>query len=38
SLGLGLAIVKYILKLHGTDLYIKSKVGEGSTFSFGING
>jgi signal transduction histidine kinase len=34
SMGLGLSIVKTILGLHGTMLEIKSKLQEGSTFSF----
>jgi signal transduction histidine kinase len=34
SMGLGLAIVKQILKLHGTELDIKSREGKGSSFSF----
>lgn len=34
SLGLGLALVTYILKLHSSDLEIKSKIAMGSTFSF----
>ncbi len=34
SMGLGLSIVKTILGLHGTQLQIESKLGEGSTFSF----
>ncbi|WP_295421465.1 sensor histidine kinase KdpD [Sulfurovum sp.] len=36
SMGLGLSIVKTILLLHGSKLEIKSKVNEGSTFSFKI--
>jgi len=36
SMGLGLSIVKTILGLHGTSLEIKSKLGEGSTFSFSL--
>ena len=36
SMGLGLAIVSYILKLHHSELTIKSEVGVGSTFSFDI--
>jgi two-component system phosphate regulon sensor histidine kinase PhoR len=31
--GLGLAIVKHILNRHGGELRIRSKVGEGSTFT-----
>lgn len=34
SMGLGLAIVSYILRLHNTELFIKSKIGEGSVFGF----
>ncbi len=34
SMGLGLSIVKTILSLHKSKLEIKSKVDEGSTFSF----
>lgn len=30
--GLGLAIVKHILDNHGATLYVKSKIGEGSSF------
>jgi signal transduction histidine kinase len=36
SMGLGLSIVKTILSLHHAKLEIKSKIGEGSTFSFKI--
>jgi signal transduction histidine kinase len=36
SIGVGLYIVKYILKLHRSDLQIKSKKGIGSTFYFKI--
>jgi signal transduction histidine kinase len=32
--GLGLAISKSILDLHGTDLQVRSQVGEGTAFSF----
>jgi len=32
--GLGLAIVKHILDAHGSKVYVKSKLGEGSVFSF----
>ncbi len=37
SMGLGLAIVKQILKLHNSNLEIKSKKNRGSIFSFTIN-
>jgi len=36
SMGLGLSIVKTILSLHQSKLDIKSKIEEGSTFSFKI--
>ena len=32
--GLGLSIVKHILEAHGEKLVVKSKPGDGSTFSF----
>ena len=32
--GLGLTIVKKLLNLLGSDIHLKSKLGEGSTFSF----
>jgi PAS domain S-box-containing protein len=32
--GLGLSITKKLLKLLGSDIHLKSKPGEGSTFSF----
>lgn len=32
--GLGLSIVKHIVEAHGQTLNVKSKVGEGSNFSF----
>lgn len=34
STGLGLAIVKRILEIHNTSIDLKSKIGEGTTFSF----
>lgn len=35
--GLGLAIVKSILDLHHSEYFVKSKVGEGTTFRFSLN-
>lgn len=32
--GLGLAIVKHIIEAHQSEVKVKSKVGEGSSFSF----
>lgn len=32
--GLGLAIVKHIVEAHGSALFVQSRVGHGSTFSF----
>jgi signal transduction histidine kinase len=32
--GLGLAVVKSILNAHGTDIYVESKAGSGTKFSF----
>ena len=36
SIGVGLYIVKYILKIHGSELKIKSQEGVGSTFYFDL--
>ena len=35
-MGLGLAIVSYILKMHGLQLEIDSKVGRGTIICFDI--
>jgi len=36
SIGVGLYIVKYILRLHDTELEIRSRPGEGSVFGFSL--
>ena len=36
SIGVGLYVVKYILRLHGTNLEIRSRPGEGSVFGFSL--
>jgi PAS domain S-box-containing protein len=35
--GLGLAITKKLLELYGSDIHVKSREGEGTTFSFSLN-
>jgi two-component system phosphate regulon sensor histidine kinase PhoR len=34
--GLGLSIVKHIVQAHGGEVWVKSELGRGSTFSFTI--
>lgn len=34
--GLGLAIVRHIVNAHGGEIWVKSKIGEGSTFTFSL--
>ena len=36
GLGLGLALGKTLVELHGGHIWVKSSIGEGSTFSFSI--
>lgn len=35
--GLGLSIVKHIIEAHEQTINVKSKLGEGSTFTFALN-
>jgi two-component system phosphate regulon sensor histidine kinase PhoR len=35
--GLGLSIVKHIIEAHNEKIYVESRIGEGSEFSFTIN-
>jgi len=37
GIGLGLAIVKHILEAHNKRIYVESKVGIGSTFTFTLD-
>ncbi len=37
SAGLGLTICKEIIKAHGGDIWVESKLNEGSTFYFSLN-
>jgi len=34
--GLGLSLVKEIIELHDGSIWVESKLGEGSTFTFSI--
>jgi two-component system phosphate regulon sensor histidine kinase PhoR len=35
--GLGLSIVKHIIEAHNQEIIVKSKIGEGTTFSFSLS-
>ncbi len=35
--GLGLAIVKHIVEAHDQEVFVESKIGKGSVFSFTLN-
>lgn len=37
GIGLGLAIVKHILEAHNKKIYVESKVGVGSVFTFSLD-
>lgn len=36
STGMGLALAKYIVEKHGGNVWVTSKIGEGSSFSFSL--
>jgi len=38
GLGLGLAIVKQVVEIHGGEVTVESKIGEGSKFTFTLPG
>jgi len=38
GLGLGLSLVRAVLRAHGGDVYVESRVGKGSAFTFTLPG